>query len=196
MLCWKFENLPANIENRLNNRCSNETVFKKHKGLYEECLARSGYRVTLKYKGQRATPNPPQRKKRYWESFPENPWQKLPKRNTLAPIFQQAHYSPVLLLYPQHCQLHLKPQQEGDWCRWAVGTWLQLPGCPLPSGWKVSYRRTHLLWNNDHEERELYILRQHRKHLQREVLWPQARFEEWGPSWHNSVQQVLAVKEE
>ena len=63
------KNIPAMIEKRLNNRCSNEQAFNRHRNTYERALRQSGYNATLKYNENQ--PDPVKRKK---ERYPKKFW--------------------------------------------------------------------------------------------------------------------------
>ena len=69
------------IEKRINNRCSNEDTFNKHKGFYKEALKESGYNYKLKYKTDPTTKTK-RKKARYPDQFWFNPpWNKKLKTN-------------------------------------------------------------------------------------------------------------------
>ena len=44
-----LKNLPQNTENRINKRCSTQTLFEKHAPRYNDILKRSGYNQTINY---------------------------------------------------------------------------------------------------------------------------------------------------
>ena len=51
------------IEKRLNSRCSNRTMFDKHKQLYQSALKSSGYRNDIEYNEKEEDKTPKQRKR-------------------------------------------------------------------------------------------------------------------------------------
>ena len=67
------KNLPAMIEKKLNDRCSNLTMFNKHKTLYEGALAKSGHRTTLTYNPEKPEAGQKRKKPRYPNIFWFNP---------------------------------------------------------------------------------------------------------------------------
>ena len=79
------ENIPAMIEQRLNNRCSDERIFNKHKGVYEKSLAHSGYKTKLKYNDEKEVKK--KRRPRYPCTFWFNPPYNLKTRTNVTRTF-------------------------------------------------------------------------------------------------------------
>ena len=68
------QHLPDMIERRLNSRCSNKTIFDKHKHIYETALKNSGYQAKLQYKPAdvKEKKKRPRYKQTYWFNPPYN----------------------------------------------------------------------------------------------------------------------------
>ena len=65
-----LKNLPAMIERRVSSRCSNQTMFDKHKGDYEQALANSGYQAQLRYQDGKQEKKRKPRRKMFWFNPP------------------------------------------------------------------------------------------------------------------------------
>ena len=200
------KNLPAMIERRISDRCSNKELFKKHKDDYEQALKKSGYHDKLQYQDSTEQKKTPRRRypKIFWFSPPYNLAVKTKIGREFLNLIEKhfppghkwhSHFNQHTIKLSYSCTKNVAAHITSHNLKLLKGPTAE-PGCncrdkdscPLEGKCltdAIVYQGTIQTYNQN----PVCLLRQHRKHFQRTLQWPFVHPKTPWHTWNCTLQQ-------